>query len=253
MDTEQPSAKDVELTGTTFILSDVHLRRGDERKTLLLEFIEEKGRKGNIILVGDIFDVWIGANADMQREFSDIVSSLERMRNRVIYVEGNHDFHLTWLDEIGVRRFTEAEITINGLRFFVSHGDLYSGEISHRIYRKMLLKTEKMFRLIANGHFERSINRIGQIISAISHRRYMNPKASRARNRIFSSMLANAMKIATLKDLNGTIFGHCHIPTIMKAKVGRKLYLNAGFWSTNEGTYIEIDGNGKIELRTWKR
>lgn len=245
----EPKKDEIYLEGTTFVLSDVHLRKGDRRKKIFLEFIEEHRRKGNIIFLGDIFDVWIGFNQEMQKNFMDFIRLIERSRNKIIYVEGNHDFHLTWLDELGVKRMTEGEVNINGKRFLLSHGDIYSGELSHKIYRISLLKTERIFKMIADGYFEKSINRIGQIIASISRRKYMNPKNSGMRSKIFLSMLSNAIQIAASKNLDGIIFGHCHIPTLMRKE--NIIYINSGFWSENHGTYVEIKDGDVINIKRW--
>ncbi|MCS7213871.1 MAG: UDP-2,3-diacylglucosamine diphosphatase [Candidatus Calescibacterium sp.] len=241
----------IELEGKTFVVSDIHLRRNDSRKKIFIDFMEEYKRKGNIILLGDIFDLWIGVNLDMQSNFQEFIKVIEKGKNQIIYVEGNHDFHLTWLDELGVVRTTEKEILLNGKKFLISHGDIYSGELSHRIYRKALIKTEKIFKIMVNGYFDRSINRIGEVFVSISRRKYMHPVASKKRNKIFSSMLSNAIQIAKEKKLDGVIFGHCHIPSFIK--VEGKIYLNSGFWSENYGTYIEIQDSQNITIKTWER
>lgn len=239
--------KDIEIEGKTFVLSDLHLKKGDPRKKLFIEFIKEHTKKGNIILVGDIFDIWIGRNKEMQGEFKEFISSIEKSNNQVIYVEGNHDFHLTYLDEIGIPRMVEGQITINGKKFFVSHGDMYSLEITHRAYRKVILKSEKIFKILANGYFDSSINKIGELFTLLSRTRYKNPQISGKRKRIFSSMLSNAFKIAKGKNFDGVIFGHCHIPYLVELE-GKK-YINPGFWGKDEGTYIEIDEDD-IRIKT---
>lgn len=242
----------IEIEGKTFVVSDIHLRKNDERKRIFIDFIEEFGRKGNIILLGDIFDLWIGENKNLQKDFHELIKSIEKKKeNQIIYVEGNHDFHLRWLDEIGVPRITEAEVKINGKRFLLSHGDMYSGEISHRIYRKTLIRSENLLKLLVNGYFDSAINKVGQVIVNISRKRYTNPKASRKRKKIFSSMLSNAIKIAKMNDLDGVIFGHCHIPSLIRLE--NKIYINSGFWSERYGTYIEIQDKENIAIREWKR
>ncbi|GEM_PF-892755 len=253
LENEVENKKDeiIEIEGKAFVVSDIHLKINDERKRLFIDFIEEFRKKGNIILLGDIFDLWIGENKNLQKDFHEFIKVVEKKGNQIIYVEGNHDFHLRWLDEIGVPRITEAEIQINGKRFLISHGDIYSGEISHRIYRKILIRSENLLKFLANGYFDSAINKIGQVIVDISRRRYINPKVSKKRKRIFSSMLSNAIKIAKHRSLDGVIFGHCHIPSLIRLE--NKIYINSGFWSERYGTYIEIQDKDSIVIREWKR
>lgn len=241
----------IEIEGKVFVVSDIHLRENDKRKDLFIDFIEEFKKKGNIILLGDIFDIWIGENKNLQKDFHKFIKAIEKSKNQIIYVEGNHDFHLRWLDEIGIPRITEEEVKINSKRFLLSHGDIYSGELSHKIYRKTLIKSENILKFLINGYFDSAINKVGQIIANLSRKRYINPKASRKRRKIFSSMLSNAIKIAKQKNLDGVIFGHCHIPSLIRLE--DKIYINSGFWSENYGTYIEIQDKDDIVIREWNK
>jgi UDP-2,3-diacylglucosamine pyrophosphatase LpxH len=220
-----------------YILSDIHLKPKDTRKKVLADFL--KKAEGKIILLGDIFDIWIGRNEEYTTEFSEIVNIIERKKDSIIYVEGNHDFNLVWLDDMGVRRARETEIILpNRKKIFLAHGDMYSGELMHRIYRKTVLSTEKLFKFITNGYFTKSVNKIGEILSNLSYRKNISPSTRGKRKEIFANMIKNAIDIAEKNQYDYVIFGHCHIPSLMK--VGNKIIANSGYWGKKEGTFLII-------------
>lgn len=240
----------MEISGRICVVSDTHLRRRDPRTKIFADFLNSVD--AHLILLGDIFDIWIGRNREFEDDFSEIILALEKKekkKNReIIYIEGNHDFHLIWLEDLGIKRFREAEITVNNLKFFFSHGDLYSGEISHMIYRKSILRAEKLFRVITNGHLEKMINRIGGLFSYVSRKKNLHPVLKGKRMKIAINMMKNAFSIAEEKKVDVVVFGHCHIPAVIKS-LGRT-YANCGFWGQSYGTFLEISKSNDISIRT---
>ncbi len=240
----------MEINGKIFIISDIHLKRKDPRAKALADFINSAD--AHVVLLGDIFDIWIGRNKEFEDDFSEIISVFEsqakKNERKIIYIEGNHDFHLVWLEDLGIGRFTEAYITINKQKFFFSHGDLYSGELSHMVYRRAVLRTEKLFRAVANGYLEKAINRVGEFLSYISYKRNSHPALKGKRMKIAINMLEKAFAIAEEKKAEVVIFGHCHIPMVIKSQ--GKTYANSGFWGHNRGTFLEISEDNNIFIRT---
>ena len=240
----------LELYGKTWVVSDVHLRKKDPRGEILANFIRNS-TADNIVLLGDIFDIWIGKSEELERIHSMVVHALitESGRRRIIYVEGNHDFHLVWLDEkTNVIRATEIEVKINGDIFFFSHGDIFSGELSHRIYRRVILKTEKIFKHITNGYFEKVVNSGGEILAGLSHKKNMLPSLRGKRSSIFSNMVKYAMRLSERRGYRCVVFGHCHIPAVLN--MNRFTFANSGFWGSKKGTYLEISSKGKsVEVK----
>ena len=240
----------LELCGKTWVVSDIHLRRDDPRAEIFAKFIKDS-TADNIVLLGDIFDIWIGKSEELERIHFPVVHALvtESKKRRIIYVEGNHDFHLVWLDEkTDVIRATEIEVKINGDIFFLSHGDIFSGELSHRIYRRVILKTEKIFKYITNGYFEKVVNSGGEILAGLSHKRNMLPNLRGKRSSIFSNMVKYAIRLSEKRGYRCVVFGHCHIPAVLN--MNGFIFANSGFWGSKKGTYLEISDKGKsVELK----
>ena len=81
-----------------------------------------------LILLGDIFHVWVGDRRFETDEVRALVPALERLRAAgvaVDYVEGNRDFFLA--DGPYARLFdrlaTEVTVTVKGIRYLAVHGD----------------------------------------------------------------------------------------------------------------------------------
>ncbi len=81
-----------------------------------------------LILLGDIFHVWVGDRRFETDEVRALVPALERLRAAGVaidYVEGNRDFFLA--DGPYARLFdqvaTEVAVTVDGVRYLAVHGD----------------------------------------------------------------------------------------------------------------------------------
>ena len=80
------------------LLGDAHLREGDPEADLFLEFLDGLPRDiAALYLLGDLFDLWIGAPAFLTPVHRRVVEGLSRVGRtgiRVCYIEGNRDYHL---------------------------------------------------------------------------------------------------------------------------------------------------------------
>jgi len=79
-------------------LADAHLRKpGDHNYLMMLDFLDEQcGKTDILVLLGDIFEFWIGKNSVIT-DYVPLIDALERLHQqgtKLVYVEGNHDFHL---------------------------------------------------------------------------------------------------------------------------------------------------------------
>lgn len=112
-------------------VGDVHLGPGD---SAVDDFVAFLGRLeptvGRLVLMGDLFDLWIGRpelQQDHHRRVADRLAALRGAGKVVRYVEGNRDFHLTEaeagraLDESTDGGLVER---FGGNSWFAIHGDL---------------------------------------------------------------------------------------------------------------------------------
>jgi UDP-2,3-diacylglucosamine hydrolase len=137
------------VKSTAWFVSDIHLKQLNERNgNILLRFllsIEQKERPAtHLILLGDIFDLWVGSSEYYSDMFKPIVQVIERLVKggvSVYYFEGNHDLHI---EEFWQKRGVHVEenelyLDISPWKVRCEHGDLINQEeIAYQRLRKTL-------------------------------------------------------------------------------------------------------------------
>lgn len=93
------------LEGEVYIISDAHFKPSDA--SMLLSFLHGVPRGANILMLGDIFQLLIGAIPESLRQNARLLRALYRasLRHSILYLEGNHDFALG-----GSRYFSHIEV-----------------------------------------------------------------------------------------------------------------------------------------------
>lgn len=131
----------------TIFLADAHLvSSNDYNFRLLIHFLHElEGRIDALYVMGDLFDFWLGFPSQPFAEYNEILDALERLVQsgcRLVYFEGNHDFHL---GEVFASRL-KAEIhtgpiieSVQGKRLYLCHGDqINRDDRNYQILRSLL-------------------------------------------------------------------------------------------------------------------
>ncbi|HRE11012.1 MAG TPA: UDP-2,3-diacylglucosamine diphosphatase, partial [Ignavibacteria bacterium] len=134
-----------------YFFSDVHLgflgieeEKLKERKLVsFLESIRSNARE--IYIVGDLFDCWIEYRRAVPKGFYRTLAKLNEIAEQGIpvnFFSGNHDFWMnTYLrDDVGLKLYSDSlETTLDGKRFFITHGDgLSKGDTGYKILKKIL-------------------------------------------------------------------------------------------------------------------
>ena len=126
-------------------IGDVHLDRGDPFLGRFLEFLERVSRtSGRIVLMGDLFNLWIGRAELEQPHQTAVVTKLEELRERgvfVRYLEGNRDYRIgacytgRALDDASDSAVVECH---GGRRLVAIHGDLANpADRQYRTWRRL--------------------------------------------------------------------------------------------------------------------
>lgn len=125
-------------------IADAHLGGPGGAAIPLVDQIDALGPEicERLVLLGDLFQVWVGSRRFETPEIALVVGSLERLRNRGVpthYIEGNRDFFLrgsgyeAYFDSIG----TEFSFETSGRRYLVVHGDgLNASDYLYRFWRR---------------------------------------------------------------------------------------------------------------------
>ncbi len=127
-------------------IADTHLRVSDkEKEDRLLKLLDRYSNSmSGLILLGDIFDVWLGYRHGI---FFQAIGFLAKLRElalkgvSIVYLEGNHDFSLQGFFEtyIGAQTGKSIEIDLFGKKIYASHGDEFNfDKIDYRITRALM-------------------------------------------------------------------------------------------------------------------
>ena len=131
----------------TIFIADAHLVSPDDANyRLLLRFLHElEGTVDTLYILGDLFDFWLGFPSHPFVQYNALLDALERLVAqgcRLVYFEGNHDFHL---GDIFVQQL-KAEIhtgpatkCVQGKRLYICHGDqINTKDRNYRLLRFLL-------------------------------------------------------------------------------------------------------------------
>jgi UDP-2,3-diacylglucosamine hydrolase len=113
-------------------IADAHLRNPTDRNyRAMLSFLKEiPASVDMLVIAGDFFEFWLGDSPEAFPHYKPVLDALETLtRNgvKLLFFEGNHDFHLGKYFRTAFNAEVypdKAEITIDGKRLFIRHGDL---------------------------------------------------------------------------------------------------------------------------------
>lgn len=233
-------------------IADAHLvSEHDTNYLLLLRFLSElEGEVDTLYIVGDLFDFWIGFQSHQFEQYVAVLDALERLVSRgcrLVYFEGNHDFHLGTIfsQRLQAEIHTGPSIQcVQGKRLYICHGDQINRE--DRLYRllRLLLRT----RLVAAGvrHFPPSwALKIRDILQKRSQAGYMEKGARWNYHRI----LLDFARTLQMQRFDGLVTGHFHLALFENVPETTFTVLSLGDW-IEQYTYGEMV-DGELRLMTY--
>ncbi len=236
----------------TIFIADAHLVAPDDNNCRqLLSFLHElEGELDTLYIMGDLFDFWLGFPSQPFTQYDPVLDALERLVARgcrLVYFEGNHDFHLgdVFSHRLKAEIHTGPSIEcIQGKRLYVCHGDQINRE--DRCYRllRFLLRT----RLVAAavGHFPPSwAEKIRERLQKRSQAGYA-VKASRWDYRLILLDFARSLQ---KQGCDGLVTGHFHLALRENLPDTPFAVLSLGDWM-EQFTYGEMK-DGELRLLTY--
>ena len=238
----------------TYFVSDAHLgidrkevEREKERELIrFLDSVQSDGKQ--LFILGDLFDFWFEYRTVIPKGFHRLLAKLSELVDTGVelnYLAGNHDF---WLgnffeQEIGMRVHAEPfSVTIDGVKFFLHHGDGLAGnDLGYRLLKKVL-RNRFNIRLYSWLHPD-----IGVRLARFSSRKSRHYTSQKDYGEVDGMMKFAAQKIA--EGYNYIVMGHNHKPVF--EKIGNGTYINLGDWISHY-TYGVYDGSS-FRLVEWKR
>jgi UDP-2,3-diacylglucosamine hydrolase len=243
-------------------ISDIHVKTNDdENYRLLLEFLksDEVMYSDEVFLLGDIFDLMIGAHSEYFEYYNEFFSSLKRLINlgkKVHFFEGNHDFHLKklfdrYLSREGLNH--QQFIYHKGIfvekygnrKLVICHGDeIEIGNYTYKIYNFII--RSRVLRFIANYIISFNLlNKIGRYMSDTS-RAHGEGFYENKQDEIRSSSRISAICSAKKFNADMVVCGHTHILENYHFDTEQVTYLNCGYLPQTKG-FFHLN-NGEIRF-----
>lgn len=236
----------------TIFIADAHLRSPDDHNyRLMLRFLQEiPARTDMLVIAGDFFEFWLGDSPEAFPHYKPILEALARVTGsgvKLLFFEGNHDFHLGsyFRTAFNAEVFTaKAEITIDGKRLFICHGDL----INRADYGYMAL------RFVFRNPLTRLLAKIlpSAVPAFIAARlgKHSKGKHKAAADRWDVEALVRAFAAERFDEgFDTVVTAHYHRPFLEKSGAGSLLAL--GDWIT-QFSYAELT-DGELTLKTYEK
>ena len=236
----------------SIFLADAHLKAPtDDNYLLLLSFLDElRGKVDTLYIMGDLFDFWVGFPSNPFRQFDKVIDSLEQLVSggcRLVYFEGNHDFHL---GEVFTKRLQAkihsgpAMVNVQGKRLYLCHGDqINKNDRYYRILRRILRSS---ITKASVSHFPPDV---ALWLKAQLQRRSQSGYQVKKARWDYRKILLDFARQIQLQDCDGLVAGHFHLALQEKLDGKPFTLLSLGDWM-GQYTYGEIL-DGELRLRTY--
>jgi len=236
----------------TIFLADAHLALPtDCNYRLLLQFLQElEGNTETLFIMGDLFDFWLGFPSNPFRQYDAVLNALSALKRsgcRLVYFEGNHDFHLgtVFSGRLGAEIHTgPAVLTLQGVRLFLCHGDQINlADRGYRLLRRLLHN-----RLVAAAvnHFPPSLAMIiKERLQHTSRAGYDTKHAKWDYRRIIHDFARTILR----QGCAGMVTGHFHMAFCEELAEAPFTILSLGDWM-EQFTYGEMV-DGELLLKTY--
>jgi len=232
-------------------IADAHLRNPEDTNyRTLIRFLETlPGDTDTLYLLGDLFEFWVGYPDPVYGHYREIIDCLKAVRGRgvrIVYFEGNHDFHLDRYFEEELQAEVHgagAVLEIAGQKVYLCHGD----QINSHDYRY------RAFRLVSHSTLTRALlvlfsRRLAAHAASILSRQSSKQHASRRQRWDYRVILNAFAKGRFAAGCDVVITGHYHLP--MVERQDGHLFIALGDWITQFSYAQWLDGEFSLERFT---
>lgn len=222
-----------------YFISDQHLTDVKEEKCqALLRFfrgIQSPSDCAHLFLMGDIFDLWIGAHQYFIDKWFDFNGELLRLKNmgvEIHYFEGNHDLYLKdyYKNQLGLNvYYGPTYLELGSKTFRLEHGDqMDPSDYGYRFLR-WFLRTPVM-KFVARYFPSGFVRGLGEWASGKS-RHYTSEIKTTTNERTSRVIKEHAERAYADKAFNVLVAGHVHQKEdqIIDINGSRARVLNLGF------------------------
>lgn len=232
-------------------ISDLHIKTiGDEPYNHYLMFINSKKVQSceKIVLLGDIFDFLIGEHKYFTIHYKFFFESIRDQLDRgqkVIFIEGNHDFHFESIITNYLKENTPNygnfeyrkegfELTLGNKIAYICHGD----EVD---FFNIAFKRWK--RIYTSGWFKILVSYIFSFKVLLKLANLASKNSKSRGSKTFDNLVAKekyilgAKELLELKSVEIIVAGHTHISEIKTFKNGKQ-YINCGYPPSSSQTIL---------------
>ena len=234
------------MQSESYFVADVHLERDDtDKRGLFLAFLEMvRERKGNLYILGDLFDYWANNGRVIKDNTSvlDALSALSQEGAQVGFLLGNRDLLLgeKVLSRYGIDCLGESTvIELQEKRIFLTHGHLLcTDDVAFQKYRKRVWPLYRALDTVLPGCVENVlaklfIRRSKQVIEAQASWRFQ-----------FSEEVIEA---TFNRGIDMIICGHSHV-SVVKQYDGERSFIVLPHWTAGSGGYLHMkDGTFQVK------
>jgi predicted phosphodiesterase len=220
-------------------LSDLHVGGGGraddfgfDAETAFVQLVYDTP-DAEFVLVGDIFELWQFGSQEIRNAHPAFFTVLERIRDRLVLIPGNHDMVLDWMQGYRIER---SYYVVDGVLSIHGHQhDRYNRAGSRSIGRLIT----GFLGYVEKAGWENVDEVLGGLWRKISTRRQS-----------YEQFLET---IASARGVDGVIYGHIHMPYGNTLESGLHVY-NCGMWTTDfvHGYPYILQDSGKIVLKWTK-
>jgi UDP-2,3-diacylglucosamine hydrolase len=241
---------------SAFFISDVHLRHLDSNEGKALISLVKKAQKqaSLFVILGDLFDVWVGEGKAFQTHYAPLLEELRILRKEctVHYFEGNHDLYLTpfWQQHMGFHVHPGPHhFQFGDTKIWAEHGDEINRSDYGYLFLRRLLRT-RLVKSTVQKLPSHLILKMGQKASH-SSRRFTTHRGRDATHETKTRDLVRryAMDLRTKVEFDLIVTGHTHIadnfcftgPNNSAARL-----VNLGSWFPGP-RYLELTTTGEAK------
>lgn len=229
--------------------SDIHLSpTGDEWVVpVFARFLERCAKEAkSLYILGDLFDYWAGRR---QLDDARIAPVIRAMRNlaeagvAITLLPGNRDFLMSRSQARRLGAVMEGEVVeleAQGLKLFLTHGDLFcTFDVRYQRMKKVLRNPAFLFlaRLIPSS----------LALAAARRLRKHSSRVKRLKSAHETSLDKSYIQRIAQKGFDAIICGHVHAAAVDDLEGGGRLITLAD-WNSEGGSYARLR-NGDLSLQ----
>jgi len=222
----------LELREGAYIISDAHYSLQRPELLALIEDIHSKKlQPSQLILMGDIFDALFGSIEYTYETNQRMIELIEAIAKEieVIYLEGNHDFHLKVIfQNVIIFPLAQQPVTLSfeNKKVCLAHGD-FDGKLGYKIYTALI---RNPFVLFVLKYLDKALNHL--IINKIEG--HLDKKDDCVELSWFEEFIQNRFK--NRFECDYFIEGHFH--QNRRLKLEDFTYINLAAFACNQRYFI---------------